>query len=397
MKLETIQPIVIEEDHPSISVARRVVPVEDNKVESAQQQGVTELDSHAYFMNRTLSIVDQASKVNNGVAVEYSGNGGYPTVDVSSWMQMVDAASDPSLPTKEQNEVVDFILRQVTTVGSFNITGHGVSKDMMDRLDAASRAFFSLPDETKGKFYNGESKRGYIHLRQESVASVYGYKTKEKERRDLRECYSVVYPPEHPANASCPEEYRKVLNEYLEHMDRLDTALHLLFTAVLIKIKRATESKIPHDLLESAKGEAKGLFKATYYPILGDEYRGAVKLAAHSDWGTITIVHAPDHGLEEIRDGHWVKVPPTNAGELHVIVGEMIAIWTNLAFVNNVHRVNDPEGERASYVYFCGGQRESAGNQRGIAPVCSIDEAPRFGTVSFIDHTYKSLQKYRSG
>jgi isopenicillin N synthase-like dioxygenase len=153
---------------------------------------------------------------------------------------------------------------------------------------------------------------------------------------------------------------------------------------------------IPSDLLETAKGGARGLFKATFYPSLGDEYRDAVKLAAHSDWGTITILRAPERGLEEIRDGRWVKVPVTSGEELHVVVGDMIAIWTNLAFVNNVHRVNDFEGERASYAYFCGGQRETAGGQRGIAPVCGPDEAPRFGAVSFIDHTDKLLHMYRS-
>jgi isopenicillin N synthase-like dioxygenase len=318
--------------------------------------------------------------------------GSYPTVDVSSW---IDATSHPDAPiTPEQDGAAEFVARQVATAGSFNITGHGVPQHLLDRLDAASRAFFTgLPTEAKERFYNPESKRGYARLKAESVASVYGYKAKETEMFDLRESYSVLYPPELPMNAKGPEAFQRAVNEYLAHMDRLDTALHLLFTAALVKMKRGVA--IPPNLLETAKGGAKGLFRATYYPSLGDEYRDAVKLGAHSDWGTATIVNARDRGLEEIRDGRWVKVP-VRPGELHVIVGEMMAAWTNLAFVNNVHRVSDFDGDRASYVYFCGGQKETAGNQRGIAPVCGPEEAPRFGTVSYIAHADKYLQRYLS-
>lgn len=365
------------------------VPLQDD----AEKQDTKLLDSHAYFMGRTLLMVEEASKINDGAAVEWmTQHGSYPTVDVSSWMVAASNPRERSV-TKEQEAVVDSIVEQVTTAGSFNVTGHGIPQQLLDRLDAMSREFFSLPLEVKERCHNAESKRGYTRIREESVASVYGYKTKATEQFDLRECYSVLNPPENPMNAEGPEEYQQVLSEYLAHMDRLDTALHLLFTAALMKTKRSVS--IPHDLLESAKGGAKGLFRATHYPSLGDEYRDAVKLGAHSDWGTITIVNAPDPGLEEIRDGRWIKVP-VRRGELHIIVGEMAAAWTNLSFVNNVHRVNDFEGERASYVYFCGGQRETAASQRGIAPVCGPNEVPRFGTVSFIEHADKYLQNYLS-
>jgi isopenicillin N synthase-like dioxygenase len=380
MKLDASLPII---EDPSYATLQSI----------DEKNGTIPIDSHTYFMNRTLSMVEDASKINDGAAVEWTSEyGSYPTVDVSSWMNATGNPLETPV-TKEQEAVVDFIVEQVTTAGSFNISGHGITQHLIDRLDATSREFFSLPIEEKERHYNAESKRGYTRIREESVASVYGYKTKAMERFDLRECYSVLNPPEHAMNASCPDEYQRVLNEYLAHMDRLDTALHMLFTAALIRIKRGVP--IPRDLLETAKGGAKGLFRATHYPNLGDEYRDAVKLGAHSDWGTITIVNAPDRGLEEIRDGRWIKVPARH-GELHVIVGEMAAAWTNLSFVNNVHRVNDFEGERASYVYFCGGQRETAASQRGIAPVCGPNETPRFGTVSFIEHADKYLRNYLS-
>jgi isopenicillin N synthase-like dioxygenase len=348
---------------------------------TAEDDGVVEpVDSHEYFLNRTLSIVDEARHVNGGHAVDWteiSHGAQYPSVDIASWID--PTASSPA----EREAVVNFVAHQVTTTGSFNVSGHGISAELMDRLDAVSREFFQQPSDFKEK---------YGHTGTQSVATVYGYKTTQAERYDLRECYSVVYPPDLPNNVRGPDEFQHALDEYMERMDKLDTVLHHVLTAALIKVKQVS---IPTDLLEQAKGGAKGLFRATYYPNLGDEYRGAVKLGAHSDWGTVTIINPRNPGLEEIRDGRWVKVP-VQTGELHVIVGELLAAWTNLTFVNNVHRVNDsPDaGERASYVYFCGGQKETSENQVGIPPVCGAGESPRFGTVTFAVHSDKYLQRY---
>lgn len=376
------RPSVVDVDQPPKVVSWARPEVADDGV-------IEPVDSHEYFMNKTQSIRDRASRINGGRAVDWtdiSHGAPYPSVDISPWL-------DPTASTPEEREaVVNFVAHQVTTTGSFNVSGHGVPPELMERLDAMSREFFKQPYEAKEKYVKPGTGRGYTGVRTQSVATVYGYKTTQAEKYDLRECYSVVYPPDLPANVPAPEPYQQVLDEYMEHMDKLDTVMHLILTAALIKIKQVS---IPTDLLEQAKGGAKGMFRATYFPNLGDDYKGAIKLGAHSDWGTVTIINPRNPGLEEVRDGQWVKVP-VQAGELHVLVGELLAAWTNLAFVDNVHRVNesDEAGERASYVYFCGGQKETSENQVGIPPVCAPGESPRFGTITFALHSDKYLQRY---
>jgi isopenicillin N synthase-like dioxygenase len=381
------RPSVVDVEQPSKvaldATASSAIP------DSAGDGVIGPVDSHEYFLNKTLSAVDRASHINGGRAVDWteiSHGAPYPSVDLMAWIR-----PDASSPD-EREAVVNFVAHQVTTTGSFNVSGHGVPQELTDRLDAMSREFFQRPFDFKAKYGHAGTGRGYAAVKTQSVATVYGYKTTQAERHDLRECYSVVYPPDHPANVRGPDEFQHVLDEYMEHMDTLDTVLHHIMTAALIKVK---DVSIPTDLLEQAKGGAKGLFRATYFPNLGDAYKGAVKLGAHSDWGTVTIINPRNPGLEEIRDNQWVKVP-VQAGELHVIVGELLAAWTNLTFVNNVHRVNESHeaGERTSYVYFCGGQKETSENQVGIPPVCAPGESPRFGTVTFALHSDKYLQRY---
>ena len=90
----------------------------------------------------------------------------------------------------------------------------------------------------------------------------------------------------------------------------------------------------------------------------------------------MTILYAQQDGLEEIRDGRWIKVP-MNKGELHVSIGELYTVWSNELFTNNVHRVSSQAvDDRLSFAYFFGqGQKEGS---KYMEPILAANEQPKF-------------------
>lgn len=88
-----------------------------------------------------------------------AGKNGYvselPVIDIAPLM----------LGTDDRDEVAARIGAACRDSGFFYITGHGVSHDLVDRLDAASRAFFALPEAVKDEIAmerGGRAWRGFF-------------------------------------------------------------------------------------------------------------------------------------------------------------------------------------------------------------------------------------------
>lgn len=319
----------------------------------------------------------------------------YPVVDISSWM--APASNDPHL-LLERARVVDQVTEQVTTAGSFNIKGHGLSQQLLEELENSARAFFEQPVDVKKKFINplGDKKIGYSAIQSESSENVYKRDGKPEERMDLREVYSTIYPPTCKMNQAVlhPQKQKELMDQYLEHMTRIDECLHVILTAVIKKLKPGVD--IPDDHLQQAKGGATGLLRVSRYPKMTDsKYDKANKIKAHSDWGPLTILYSQESGLEEIRDGEWTKVP-IGKGELHVNIGDPICVWSNLAFQNNIHRVSpDAAADRISFAYFAASGEIPNKDLPGIEPVCEADEEAVFpGNLSAYQYVHRFVEAY---
>jgi len=344
-----------------------------------QDQPALITNVNQYFINQVLDTVKQTNlRMGDEPAKELEE---YPCIDISSWME-------PHGERSERERVVAEVTKQAMEAGSFNISNYGVTDDLFERMASRSKKFFELPLEEKQN-YASENKGGYLAIQSESAAAVYNDFSKETERRDLREVYSAVYPPESPINAKGPNFYREVIDEYLHRMTAVDTVLHSILTAALAKAKGVN---LPEDLLNFAKGTSTGLLRCSRYPKVSEEYDGAIKLKAHSDWGPLTIIYSESPGLLEIRDGKWIRVP-VRKGQLHVVIGETMSVWSNLLFKNNIHCVSsDASPDRISYPYFAGAG-ESNGEE-GIEPICAAGEAPLFGKLSASSHVDAYCKKY---
>jgi isopenicillin N synthase-like dioxygenase len=87
---------------------------------------------------------------------------------------------------------------------------------------------------------------------------------------------------------------------------------------------------------------------------------GQLRAAAHTDFGTMTLLAAEDRpgGLEVLmRQGGWISVAPPPSAFV-VNIGDMMARWTNDRWVSTLHRVANPPVEaghgarRISLVFF---------------------------------------------
>jgi isopenicillin N synthase-like dioxygenase len=133
-----------------------------------------------------------------------------------------------------------------------------------------------------------------------------------------------------------------------------------------------------------------------YPPVPEDAPANAVRVGAHTDFGTLTIlVQDPSGGLEVLaNDGRWLYAPAI-PGTVLVNIADLMQRWTNDEFRSTQHRVAVPSDERAgrsrySAAFFC-----EPNNEVEIAclPCARNSDAPLFPPVIAGDHMRARLSK----
>jgi isopenicillin N synthase-like dioxygenase len=104
-----------------------------------------------------------------------------PTVDLKAYL------ADPNSAAAE--DIVAQIRAACTTSGFFQITGHGVPESLQDRVFAAAKAVFALPDDEKRKL-SGKPGRGYEIIGTQILEA--GKKPDLKEVRRNRDAFDLV-------------------------------------------------------------------------------------------------------------------------------------------------------------------------------------------------------------
>jgi isopenicillin N synthase-like dioxygenase len=78
-----------------------------------------------------------------------------PTVDLTGYFKNPESA--------EADQIVDQIRTACATSGFFQITGHGVPESLQERVFAAAKTLFGLPDDVKRDLM-GKPGRGYEQI-----------------------------------------------------------------------------------------------------------------------------------------------------------------------------------------------------------------------------------------
>ena len=243
-------------------------------------------------------------------------------------------------PKKRENFIQDFG-DSFSNMGFAIVANHGVSVDLKEKLYAAIKTFFSLPDEVKKNYEDEKNagQRGYISKNKESA--------KGKEVPDLKEFYHIgqelneeaLKALNYPANIwadDVPElkEYGLQVFKTLENMGRD------LLKAIALYLE------LPEDYFQDKITDGNSILRLLhYYPLKAENLKNsrAVRAAAHGDINLITLLMgASTEGLQaQTLDGDWIGVMPA-PDEIVINVGDMLARLTNDKLRSTIHRVVNP-------------------------------------------------------
>jgi isopenicillin N synthase-like dioxygenase len=279
-----------------------------------------------------------------------------PTIDIAPYRQGSDT-----------HGVARQVARACRDIGFLVIGGHGVEPSLVAAMRRTGQAFFDLPLQEKMRVARPapDVARGYIGLEAESLVRSRGL---EASAGDLNESLMIgpVDLPD-PAYAFAPaaarhfapnlwpdrpEDLRPVWTEYYRAMTTLAGTLMRIFAVALDLEETYFDDKIDRGISR---------LRVRNYPAPeAPPVPGQVRAGAHSDYGSLTILSTEDRpgGLQVFNAaGEWVNVPIIE-GTFVINIGDLMARWTNDAWVSTLHRVANPpdearaESRRQSLVFF---------------------------------------------
>ncbi|WP_162053967.1 isopenicillin N synthase family dioxygenase [Pontibacter pamirensis] len=256
----------------------------------------------------------------------------------------LDLADFTSGDAERRARFVNQLSDAYQNIGFIALRNHGLSDKLTQRLYAATKAFFALPDEVKQQYEVPElaGQRGYVGKGKEHA--------KGRNTGDLKEFYHVgqevtdndPIKEEYPDNIF-PKEIAEFREVTLEAYQKLEAAGKQVLKAIAINL--GLDENYFDDKVHNGNSILRPIH---YFPIENPDSvpADAVRAAEHGDINLITLLMgASADGLQVLRrDGKWI--PITALPEQVVVnVGDMLARLTNNKLKSTIHRVVNPPRE----------------------------------------------------
>jgi isopenicillin N synthase-like dioxygenase len=220
------------------------------------------------------------------------------------------------------------------------ISDHGLDQGRIDAANAATKAFFALPEQVKRTYVTGTGgQRGY---------TPFGIETaKNAEHYDLKEFWHMGrdLPPGHPmAQLMPPNVWPAETPTFHEEVAWLYASLDNLGRRVLEGV--AAYLNRDRAFFEDKVDEGNSVLRLLHYPPVPKEGPN-IRAGAHEDINVITLLlGAEEAGLEVLdRDGRWLAINPP-PGSVVCNIGDMLQRLTNHVLPSTTHRVVNPAPER---------------------------------------------------
>lgn len=266
-----------------------------------------------------------------------------PVIDVRALV----SADDRSDATRDVAAAIDAACRDL---GFFCVVGHGVPPVLLERLDAAARQFFALPDHQKAEIamvHAGRAWRGWFPLDGELTAGTPDSKEGLYFGAELAADDPVVRAgrPLHGPNLF-PREPASLRGAVLDYMAAMTELGHALLGGLALALGLERSWFVHH-----LTADPLVLFRIFRYPPAPPDGRWGV--AEHTDYGLLTILAQDATGGLEVRtpDG-WVAVDPI-PGAFVCNLGDMLERLTGGLYRSTPHRVrNLGDHDRLSFPFF---------------------------------------------
>ncbi len=271
--------------------------------------------------------------------------GGLPIIDMAPLF-------DATLTAGRERAARD-IERACRDSGFFYVTGHGVSGEVLARLERESHRFFALPRESKEALamaHGGPAWRGWFPLGGELTSG----KPDRKEGLYLGTELGPEHPrvtagwPLHGANL-WPAEVPELRPAVLDYMDAVTRAAHALMEGVALSLGLEAGYFRRHYTAEPTV-----LFRIFHYPAEvhreGEETWG---VGEHTDYGLLTLLAQDECGGLQVKTPRgWVEAPSV-PGTLVCNIGDMLDRMTGGRYRSTPHRVKNVSGrDRLSFPLF---------------------------------------------
>jgi len=283
-------------------------------------------------------------------------------------------------------------------VGFYVIVGHGVDPDLIEQVEAVSRAFFDLPLDEKMKVHIGNVPGGvgYSAVGDVALASTRGQVTPP----DLNETFQIAkvditddaYFQNEAARGMIP---RNRWPERPAALRELYTKYYLRMGALAADLMRlsALALDLPEAYFDDKIDRHISRLNVRLYPEQkAAPLPGQLRAGAHTDYGTVTILKPGDTvGGLQIADaaGNWHDVPML-PGSFVVNQGDLMARWTNDRWLSTLHRVANPPDEakggsrRLSIVFFHHANYDATVS---CLPTCvAPGSMPKYETITVSDY-----------
>jgi isopenicillin N synthase-like dioxygenase len=265
-----------------------------------------------------------------------------PVVDVST---LVGRAGPP------ESRVARDIEAACRDSGFFYVAGHGVPATLIERLDAASRAFFDLPLDDKLEIAmagGGRAWRGFFPVGAELTSG----------RPDRKEglYFGTELGPDSPRVQEglplhgpnlFPRQVPELRDAVLEYLDVLTRTAQAVLSGVALSLG------LDADYFASRyTAEPTVLFRIFHYPPSppdSDDWG----VGEHTDYGLLTLLLQDDNGGLQVKTPRgWVDAPPI-PDTFVCNIGDMLDRMTGGWYRSTPHRVRNVSGnERLSFPFF---------------------------------------------
>uniref|UniRef100_A0A093V975 Fe2OG dioxygenase domain-containing protein n=1 Tax=Talaromyces marneffei PM1 TaxID=1077442 RepID=A0A093V975_TALMA len=261
--------------------------------------------------------------------------------------EQLDFSKFYSANTAQRDSFCQNLASSLRRNGFVRLVNHGISSEEIDRAFETSRHIFELPLEQKLKSPHpptANPHRGYTAFGIENVsaASNYGSSSKLPVLNDMKESYDIghkndalytnIWPPAGVHDAFQPtftSFFASAYNAEIAILQALSIGLGLaLETLSQLHVEKANELRLTH-----------------YPAVSRAEFSHSTRIAAHTDFGTITFLFQDCVGGLQMEfprgSGKFVDVESGGPHECILNVGDCLEKWTGLPSAR--HRVHLPE------------------------------------------------------